>query len=58
MEVLIFIYFVFGIIGIQLFQGLLRQRCFSTVPPYEMLEDPRVSSIAVTIEHTAGDALP
>jgi hypothetical protein len=36
MELLIFIFFVFGIIGIQLFSGLLRQRCYSTVPPYEM----------------------
>ena len=44
MEVLIFIYIVFGIIGIQLFEGLLRQRCHSSVPPYERLSETQVCS--------------
>lgn len=28
-----FVFFIFGIIGVQLWAGLLRQRCFFHLPP-------------------------
>ena len=28
-----FVFFIFGIVGVQLWAGLLRQRCFLELPP-------------------------
>lgn len=34
-----FVFFIFGIIGVQLWAGLLRQRCFLSLPPNTSIPD-------------------
>jgi len=43
-----FVFFIFGIIGVQLWSGLLRNRCFLDLPANISLDDTSVDTHSLT----------